>query len=84
MHQKRMLIDDRLAIVGSANFENTSFRLNFEITGAVADREFSEELERMLKHDISHSEERCGYRLEEQSLWEHFKARASSLLAPVL
>lgn len=84
MHQKTMLIDDRLAIVGSANFDNRSFRLNFEITGVVADKEFAGELEDMLLNDISHSTELIDYCIEEQSLWERFKARACVLLAPVL
>jgi cardiolipin synthase len=79
-----MLVDDKLAIVGTVNFDNRSFRLNFEVTGAVADREFSAELETMLLEDLSHSSELIGYRLENQSLWERFKARGSALLAPVL
>ncbi len=84
MHQKAMLIDDRLAIVGTVNFDNRSFRLNFEVTGAVADKAFAGELERMLVDDFSHSTELLDYNLEAQSLWERFKARGSALMAPVL
>ena len=84
MHQKVMLIDDRLAIVGTVNFDNRSFRLNFEVTGAVADKEFAGELERMLLNDLSHSTELIDYRLKEQSAWERFRARGADLMAPVL
>ena len=84
MHQKVMLIDDRLAIVGTVNFDNRSFRLNFEVTGAVADKDFAGELERMLLDDLSHSTELVDYNLDEQSTWERFKARGASLMAPVL
>ncbi|MEJ2135042.1 MAG: cardiolipin synthase [Desulfofustis sp.] len=84
MHQKVMLLDDRLAIVGTVNFDNRSFRLNFEVTGAVADREFAGELERMLLDDLSHSTELIDYNLEEQPLLERFKARGAALMAPVL
>jgi cardiolipin synthase len=83
-HQKVMLIDDRAALVGTVNFDNRSFRLNFEITAAVADREFAGEVEAMLLDDLSHSTELVDYRLEDQSLWERFKARGSVLMAPVL
>ena len=31
-----MLIDDDVATVGTANFDNRSFRLNFEVTALVA------------------------------------------------
>jgi len=84
MHQKTMLVDDKLAIIGTVNFDNRSFRLNFEITGAVADRETSTELEKILLEDLSNSTELIGFRLEDQSIWERFKARGSALLAPVL
>ena len=84
MHQKTMLVDDKLAIIGTVNFDNRSFRLNFEITGVVADREVAAELEKILLDDLSHSTELIDYRLENKSLWERFKARGSALLAPVL
>jgi cardiolipin synthase len=83
-HQKVMLIDDRAALVGTVNFDNRSFRLNFEVTGAVADREFAGEVEAMLLDDLANSTELVGYRLEDQSTWERFKARGSVLMAPVL
>lgn len=31
LHSKTMLVDDDLAIVGTANFDNRSFRLNYEV-----------------------------------------------------
>ena len=37
MHQKVMLIDDCYCTIGTANFDNRSFRLNFKITMAFAD-----------------------------------------------
>lgn len=49
MHQKVFLVDDVLAGVGTANFDNRSFRLNFEVTALVADQAFAGEVERMLE-----------------------------------
>ncbi len=54
LHAKTMVVDRELAVVGSANIDNRSFRLNFEIVAAVygsaaADRlagEFEEDLRR--------------------------------------
>lgn len=45
LHQKVMLIDDRLAAVGTANLDNRSFRLNFEITAFSPDPGFVDEVE---------------------------------------
>ncbi|MEO7974077.1 MAG: phospholipase D-like domain-containing protein, partial [Thermoanaerobaculia bacterium] len=52
LHAKTMVVDRDLAVVGSANVDNRSFRLNFEIVAAIygataADRlasEFEEDL----------------------------------------
>ena len=84
MHQKVMLIDDALSIVGTVNFDNRSFRLNFEVSGVVADKSFARELEAMLLDDISNSNEVTNYNLDDQSLWERLKAHGSALMAPVL
>ncbi len=84
MHQKVMLIDDEYSLVGTVNFDNRSFRLNFEVTAVMADRHFATEIETMLEDDFSDSTELTEYRLDDQSLWERLKARGSALLAPVL
>ncbi len=84
MHQKVMLLDDKASIIGTVNFDNRSFRLNFEVSGIVADQEFAAQLEQMLLNDLENSTEVLDYKLENQSLWERLKARGSALLAPVL
>lgn len=53
LHQKVMLIDDKMATVGTANLDNRSFRLNFEITVFVSDQKFIMEVDEMLRHDFS-------------------------------
>lgn len=84
MHQKVMLVDDRLSLIGTANFDNRSFRLNFEITAIVADKTFSAETEKMLLNDLSHSTEISNEYLQNQSFWKRLKTKGSALLAPVL
>ena len=53
MHQKVILVDDDFASVGTANFDNRSFRLNFEIVAAVSDRKFAADVEQMLVADFA-------------------------------
>ena len=84
MHQKVMLVDDEYSLVGTVNFDNRSFRLNFEVTATVADSQFATKIESMLQEDFSVSTELIDYRLDDQSLWERLKARGSALLAPLL
>ena len=37
MHAKTMIIDDSVALIGTANLDNRSFRLNFEVAAAIYD-----------------------------------------------
>jgi cardiolipin synthase len=53
LHQKVILVDESVATVGTANADNRSFRLNFEITMVVADGKFAAEVERMLEADFA-------------------------------
>jgi cardiolipin synthase len=40
--------------VGTANLDNRSFRLNFEISILVHDEQFATAAEQMLEHDFAH------------------------------
>lgn len=57
LHEKVMLVDNTFAMVGSANLDNRSFYLNFELNTLVADRKFASDVERMLEADLAHSRE---------------------------
>ena len=83
LHQKVMLIDDRYATVGTANFDNRSFRLNFEITAAVADHDFASEIERMLEDDFAHSRLMAPGEYDAKPWWFRFGVRLARLTAPV-
>lgn len=56
-HSKCMLIDDRMAWIGSSNVDNRSMRLNFEGNLVVQDRLFCEEMEEMMTRDFERSVE---------------------------
>ena len=53
LHQKVVLIDDEAAAVGSANLDNRSFRLNFELMIMTADSRFANDVAQMLEADFS-------------------------------
>jgi cardiolipin synthase len=53
LHQKAFVVDDRLAMVGTANADNRSFRLNFEISALGISEGFVNEVARMLESDFS-------------------------------
>lgn len=53
LHQKVLLVDDDLASVGTANLDNRSLKLNFEISMVVNDRGFVADVEKMLETDFA-------------------------------
>jgi cardiolipin synthase len=83
LHEKVMLIDDETATVGTANFDNRSFRLNFEITAIIKDRTFALKVEQMFLTDFEHSREMSNKEFDRKPLWFRFAARLARLTSPV-
>jgi cardiolipin synthase len=83
LHQKVMLIDERMATVGTANLDNRSFRLNFEITAFVSDGKFIEEVRKMLETDFAGCVEVKVEEFTKKPFLFRAACRAARLSAPV-
>jgi len=84
LHEKVALIDDDVATVGTPNFDNRSFRLNFEVTAMIVDGAFAAEMQRMFEADFAHSVELDPAELEHQSFWRRLGVGLARLASPVL
>lgn len=84
MHQKVLLMDDDLASVGTANFDNRSIRLNFEISLLVEGDVFAAEVEQMLEHDMLQCREVSEEEISEQPTWFTLATAAARLVSPLL
>lgn len=84
MHAKVFLIDDRGAAISTANMDNRSFRLNFELTALVADPAFAGEVEQMFELDFASSREMEDNAVAEMALWMRLASRGANLFAPAL
>ncbi len=84
LHEKVMLIDDDVATVGTANFDNRSFRLNFEITAVVIDPEFATAVETMFENDFAKSRLMAPDEYDSKSYWFKLTVRTARLTAPIL
>lgn len=62
LHSKALLIDDETVIIGSANFDPRSFRLNFELNVLLHDRSVADNLELILADDMVQARELVGER----------------------
>ena len=83
LHHKVMVVDDQYCTVGTANFDNRSFRLNFEITMGIADLDFTSQVAAMLEEDMANSRIATLSELEERSFFYRLGVRAARLTAPV-
>ena len=84
MHQKVLLIDEWVSTIGTANFDNRSFRLNFEISVLAIDLEFAREVEAMLTTDLSNSRELTADEVLAASRSQQIAMRVARLFSPVL
>lgn len=84
MHQKVVLVDDDLALVGTANIDNRSFYLNFEIGILVHDTAFALDVEKMLEADFLKCRESGIKDYENKSWFFKIGVRLSHLFAPIL
>lgn len=83
LHQKVFLVDDYLSAVGTANMDNRSFRLNFEITALVDDEQFANQVEEMFLNDFEQSNDMLIEEIEAKPLWFKILSRAAYLSAPI-
>ena len=83
LHQKAMLIDDELAILGTANLDNRSLHLNFEISAVVTDQDFAGEVQAMFEKDFADSRLMDPGEFRARPAWFRFAARLARLMAPI-
>ena len=79
-HCKTMIIDGLWTSVGSANFDNRSFRLNDEANLNVLDREFAESETRAFARDVERSREITCEEWLRRPAWQRVTDGAAALL----
>jgi cardiolipin synthase len=84
LHEKVFLVDDALAAVGTANLDNRSFRLNFEITMLVEDQSFCARIEQMFLEDFKHCDETGTDEYTHKNVAYQTLIRFARLLSPIL
>jgi len=83
MHQKVLLADQTDLLIGTANLDNRSFRLNFELTIAIHCRETASQVGAMLRRDLINSELFNPAGFGRRHRLKRALGRLSRLLAPL-
>lgn len=84
MHQKVLLVDKQYAAVGTANLDNRSMRLNFEIIAINTSESFVSGVDEMLTEDLNHCRKMTEQDYQGRSILFRLACRAVRLLAPLL
>ena len=84
LHTKALLTDDDLCMVGSANFDQRSFRLNFELSVMLRDMRVVQALAQHLQGEMSASREVTAAGPRRPLLRERLPEAFARLLSPLL
>jgi cardiolipin synthase len=84
LHGKALLADDAVAVVGTANLDVRSLRLNYETNLVVYDESFIGELKRVVLEDQSLSEEISLVQWRKRPIRQRMLENFCHLMAPML
>jgi len=84
LHAKTMVVDERLALVGSANIDVRSFNLNFEVGALIDDLEVATTLRRCFTLQVQQSREITLEAVEGWSVARRLQHGTARLFSPLL
>ncbi len=84
LHAKTMVVDRDAAIVGTANVDNRSLRLNFEVLAICYGNDFADELARMFEQDLTKSKAITTETLANRSIGARLFEGGARLFSPML
>lgn len=84
LHAKTLVIDKEVSIVGTANMDQRSFELNFEVNAIVFDKEIATEMTEIFYNDMLDSSKIDADAWRERSKWQELLEQTARLLSPLL
>lgn len=84
LHTKSLLVDRRIAIFGSVNFDQRSLRLNFEISLIVYNDDFCAKLNNLIESYIAKSNFVDPQVWAKRPRWHHYLENVAHLTSPLL
>ncbi|MCL6625514.1 MAG: PLDc N-terminal domain-containing protein [Alicyclobacillus shizuokensis] len=84
LHAKVMTVDESVAVVGAANYDPRSFRMNFEVSEVIYSQAVNEHLRNQFERDLESSTPLHLADLRQRPLWQRALDRAARVFAPQL
>lgn len=84
IHTKMVVIDDEVVSIGTANMDNRSFVLNFEVNAFIYDEEIAKNSRLAYENDMKSSSVLTIEKYDSRSNWIKLKEGIARLLSPLL
>ncbi|MDR0199880.1 MAG: cardiolipin synthase [Streptococcaceae bacterium] len=84
IHSKMIVVDGEVTSIGSTNFDNRSFQLDFEGNLMIYDEKLSRRFREDFFEDLKVSKALTRERYQERSYWIRFKEGLARLISPLL
>ena len=84
LHAKTIVADQSLAMIGTANIDNRSFNLNFEVNAVIYDQEVAKEMHQIFRSDLQESDKIDKKVWLNRPWYQKFPEKLASLTSPVL
>ena len=84
IHAKTMVTDQVLSVIGTANMDNRSFELNFEVNSVIYDSDTAGEMTRIFNHDLQDAVRINRGDWEKRPLYKQLPEKLSRLFSPLL
>lgn len=84
LHAKTIVVDGKIATAGTANMDNRSFKLNFEVNAFIYDTEVAGRLQRIFDQDLENCRELTLAAYRKRPLNQRFVEAIARLLSPIL
>ena len=84
LHAKGVTVDGEACCYGTANMDNRSFSLNFEVNAVIYDEKIARQMEDIILEDIKLCRRITKEQYESRSLWVRCKEQCCRLFSPLL
>lgn len=84
LHSKVLIMDDDVSIVGSANQDIRSYKLNFEASAVMYDQSINHDLANYFERDLENSRQLTQQMVDDMSIWLKFKQKTARLFSPIM
>lgn len=84
IHAKTLVSDQQVSVIGTANMDNRSFELNFEVNAIIYDAEVAADMTSVFYQDLKDSRRIDPKEWEKRPLYKEFPEKLARLLSPLL